>query len=562
MAKFDGSDLTTVLSNMVEIPRLLALQVDLGKILLASSSLREMLNGCANLIREDLDLSFARIWTLNKAENVLELQASAGLYTHLDGPHSRVKVGQYKIGLIAQERLPHLTNEVVGDPRVSDQEWAKREGMVAFVGYPLLMEGNLLGVFGAFAKRSLDREIVDAIGAAANYIALGIRRKRSEEALRESEEFTRRVLASSSECVKVLDLEHHIKYMNAGGMKLLEIDDFGSCENRDWCSFWQEQDGPKVKAAVDVAKAGGLGTFHAFCPTFKGTPKWWDVVVSPIRDADGNVVKLLASSRDVTERKNAEILQRQNTERLATMVEERTSDLLHQVAERERAENELRHLSSKLLTLRDQEQRRIARDLHDSVGQLLAATSLTLSVVSEESKRLSPSAAKALADSAELVQETVKEVRVVSQLLHPPLLDEAGITAALRMYVEGISDRGDLKVELVVEEDFGRLLVDYETAIFRIVQECLTNVHRHSGSKTARIELQRLPDRITVEVSDHGKGMNSRGSSGVGLRGMKERVAQFGGELEIYSSKEGCRIVAQIPLNSAEESLALNRRPN
>jgi signal transduction histidine kinase len=531
------------------LPNLFALQADLGKVLLGTSSMREMLNRCAELIVEDVDVSFARIWTLNEAENMLELQASAGLYTHIDGPHSRIKVGHYKIGLIAQERLPHLTNKVIGDPRVSDQEWAKREKMVAFVGYPLLIENQLLGVLGAFSKKALARRTMDAIGAAADYIALGIRRKLSEESLRENEEFIRRVLASSSECVKVLDLDRRIRYMNPGGMKLLEIDDFGSCENGDWCSFWQEQDAPKITVAIDEAMAGRMGTFHAFCPTFKGTPKWWDVVVSPIRDAEGNVVRLLASSRDVTERKNAEIAERQNVEKLAAMVEERTADLRHQVNERQRAENDLRKLSSTLLTLRDKEQRRIARDLHDSVGQLLAATAMTLAVVGEESSKLSSVAAKALADSADLVQETVKEVRVVSQLLHPPLLDEAGIVAALRMYVDGISARGDLKVELTVADDFGRLLVDLETAIFRIVQECLTNIHRHSGSKTARIELDRRSGEIRVEVSDQGKGMPAREPSGVGLRGMRERVAQFGGALEIHSSATGCRIVARLPLN-------------
>lgn len=537
--------------SVMEMPRLLGLQAELGRVLLAADSLPEMLKRCAELIVKDLGASFARIWTLNEGENVLELQASAGLYTHLNGPHSRIAVGQYKIGKIAQERKPHLTNDVIGDPRVSDQEWARREGMVSFAGYPLLAGEQLLGVLGMFSKKALPETALDALAAAANFIALGIQRKVSEESLRENVEFTQTILASSSECVKILDLNFHIKYMNPGGMKVLEIEDFGSCENFNWVSFWREEDMPAVMVAVNEALAGGTGTFHAFCPTFKDTPKWWDVVLSPIRDAEGRVVKLLASSRDVTERKQIEIVGRETTAKLAAMVDEQTADLRHEIGERRKAEEELRALSSKLLTLRDNEQRRIARDLHDSVGQLLAAIAMSLAVVSEESTKLSSTAEKSLSSSVDLVHETVREIRVVSQLLHPPLLDEAGISAALRVYAEGISARGSLKVDLHIAEDFGRLSIEMETAIFRIVQECLTNIYRHSGSKTARIELARLRDEVRVEISDQGKGMPESKSLGVGLRGMKERVAQFGGDVAIHSSGMGTTVVARLPLTPA-----------
>ncbi len=507
-----------------------------------------MLHRCTDLMVRMLDASFVRVWTLNETENVLELRASSGLYTHLNGPHSRVPVGKFKIGLIAQERLPHLTNQVIGDPRVNDQEWAKREGMTSFAGYPLLIEDRLLGVLAMFSKNELPLATIDAIGVAANFIALGIRRKISEESLRESEEFSRLVLASSSECMKILDLDNHIKYVSPGGMESLELDDFGTCENADWCSFWQEQDGPAVHAAIAEAKAGGTGHFHAFCETFKGTPKWWEVVVSPIKDADGKVIKLLASSRDVTERKQIEDAERQNTEKLAVMVEERTAHLRREMSEREKAEADLRKLNSQLQTLRDTEQRRIARDLHDSLGQVLTAATMTLATVGRQTSNLNAKAEKALADTGDLLQQAMKEVRVVSQLLHPPLLDEAGISAALHAYAQGISARGDLQIELAIAEGFGRLPLEIETAIFRIVQECLTNVHRHSGSKTALVELVRQGDKICVQVADHGKGMRNRDASGVGLRGMKERVSQLGGDLDVHSNSEGTRITVRLPL--------------
>ncbi|HXJ71230.1 MAG TPA: histidine kinase dimerization/phospho-acceptor domain-containing protein, partial [Candidatus Dormibacteraeota bacterium] len=149
--------------------------------------MQAMLQQCVGLVVRHLDVAFSRIWTLNEATQTLELQASAGCYTHLDGPHSRVRVGQYKIGLIAQEKKPHLTNSVQADDRVSDKDWATREGMVAFAGYPLLLEDRVLGVLALFARRPLAHDVLNALGSVADSVALGIERKRGQTALAESE---------------------------------------------------------------------------------------------------------------------------------------------------------------------------------------------------------------------------------------------------------------------------------------------------------------------------------------------------------------------------------------
>lgn len=153
----------------------------------AGTELPAMLQQCAELVVQHLDVAFARVWTLNEKEQVLELQASAGCYTHLDGPHSRIKVGELKLGHIVRERKPHLTNSVQTDPWVSDKEWAKREGMIAFAGYPLMLEDRVLGILALFARRPLCPEILKALGAVADSIALGIDRKRAQNALAESE---------------------------------------------------------------------------------------------------------------------------------------------------------------------------------------------------------------------------------------------------------------------------------------------------------------------------------------------------------------------------------------
>jgi anti-anti-sigma regulatory factor len=140
-----------------------------------------MLQLCAEAVVRHLDAAFARVWTLDETEDVLELQASAGMYTHLDGAHGRVPVGKFKIGLIAAERKAHLTNQVVGDPRVGDQEWARREGMVSFAGYPLVVDDRLVGVMAMFARQPLSEAVLQALGSVSREVGLGVVRKRAEE---------------------------------------------------------------------------------------------------------------------------------------------------------------------------------------------------------------------------------------------------------------------------------------------------------------------------------------------------------------------------------------------
>jgi signal transduction histidine kinase len=168
------------------------LTAEVGTALIRSQSLTDVLQQCAEAVVRHLHAAFARIWTLDATGSVLELQASAGMYTHLDGPHGRVPVGQFKIGLIAQERRPHLTNAVIGDARVGDQDWARREGMHAFAGYPLMVGDELVGVLAMFSRAPLSDEDFQALATVANTMALGIERRRTEEELQaRAEELTR-----------------------------------------------------------------------------------------------------------------------------------------------------------------------------------------------------------------------------------------------------------------------------------------------------------------------------------------------------------------------------------
>jgi PAS domain S-box-containing protein len=219
-------------------------------------------------------------------------------------------------------------------------------------------------------------------------------------------------------------------------------------------------------------------------------------------------------------------------------------------------EKENAELASRIQRLQDEERRNMARELHDSVGQLLAAITMSLASARSEASKSNNSVAAMLDDSSVMVAQVSKEIRTISHLLHPPLLDVAGLCSAIRWYVDGFSERSHIKVDLDLTADLGRLSTDAEIAIFRVVQECLTNVYRHSGSGWCSLKLERQPDMLLLEIRDSGCGMPrpSKGvrPSGVGLRGMEERLRQLGGSLTIDSDADGTTIVAMLPVSQAE----------
>jgi signal transduction histidine kinase len=226
--------------------------------------------------------------------------------------------------------------------------------------------------------------------------------------------------------------------------------------------------------------------------------------------------------------------------------------------ERTGTEESLRKFTGRLLQLRDEEQRRLARELHDSVGQLLVAMSMNHHKALAE-QELSPVAACALRENTLLLARVSGEIRTISHLLHPPLLDEIGLASAIQGYLEGFASRCSIKVRLEMAEDFGRLPRDLETALFRIVQEGLTNVHRHSGSQYVTIRVMRSLSEVSVAVADAGRGIprqkvceiESGRASGIGLQGMRERVRQLGGSFRIRSNDKGTVVVTRLPLKEA-----------
>ncbi|MFZ1930175.1 MAG: sensor histidine kinase, partial [Candidatus Sulfotelmatobacter sp.] len=272
-------------------------------------------------------------------------------------------------------------------------------------------------------------------------------------------------------------------------------------------------------------------------------------------DAARSEPEIAAFVTDLTPLKAAEGALRIANEELEKKVAQRTAALESEISDRRRAEMNLRELTGRLLVAQDEERRHMARELHDHAGQTLVALTLNLAALQELDGGQRSAMTDLLEQSQLLSDGLSKEIRTLSYLLHPPLLDEAGLRSALQWYAEGFSKRSGIVVDLELPADSERIPRALELVVFRIVQESLTNIHRHSGSPSANIRLIRSAKSIEVEIADRGTGIPvakkqeaTAAQIGVGVRGMEERVRQFGGTLHIESSSTGTKVTAKIPL--------------
>ena len=282
---------------------LTALSADVGFALIQKGTLRESLQLCADALVLNLNAALARIWTLNKEENVLELQSSAGIYTHIDGPHSRVPVGMYKIGLIAEECKPHLTNKVIGDTGIHDQEWARKTGMVAFAGYPLMIENRLVGVLAIFARQPLTEFTLKALASVSDVIALGIERKHIEETRARLSEITE----TTTDLVVTNTIDGCMLYMNKAGRKIIGIG-----ENEDISNLRISDCHPKwasdliLSEGIPGAIREGAWIGETAFLSRDGREIAFSQVIIAHKNPDGTVKDFSTIGRDITEQKRFE----------------------------------------------------------------------------------------------------------------------------------------------------------------------------------------------------------------------------------------------------------------
>ncbi len=297
---------------------------------------------------------------------------------------------------------------------------------------------------------------------------------------------------------------------------------------------------PEFRAKFAACRSGSDFDMECRVVSPDGTIRWLYGRAKLLPDGTNQSKHLVGACTDITARKQAEEALRQAHAELETVVEQRTAAL--------------RQLSARLLHIQDEERRRIARELHDSLGQYLTAAKINLDILTSSPTSGSP---EMLTEARVLIAEALAETRTLSHLLHPPLLDEAGFDSAARWYVDGFAKRSGIRVELHIAPELQRLTSAVEIALFRVLQESLTNVHRHSGSESVEIQLCRVEEAIELHVIDHGRGLpadvlhrfeTTGTNTGVGLAGMRERVKELGGQLHVRSTSKGTAVIARIPI--------------
>jgi PAS domain S-box-containing protein len=370
-----------------------------------------------------------------------------------------------------------------------------------------------------------------------------------------------RLLVSSVQdyAILMLDPEGHVISWNDGARRSYGYD-AAEIMGQHFSRFYipEEGRGGKPGRELDAAARDGRAQDEGWRVRSDGSRFWADVTITSLHDREARLLGFVEVVRDVTERMQAHRALERTNQELASEIKKKTEAQ----GRLQESENSLRGLSLDLLGVQDEERRRIGRELHDSVGQSLAMLKVKLEVLRTSSQAAEPRGRKRLGRELEecdrLVDDSIHDTRTVAYLLYPPMLDEMGLTHAVTWFVDGFARRSGIEITSELADGFPRLAPETELVIYRILQESLTNVHRHSGSRTAHVRLGVSDGAVVLEVADSGRGLGSSGSGepgkwGVGLRGMHERVQHLGGRLELTSRNGGTTVIASLPLVSGDD---------
>jgi PAS domain S-box-containing protein len=451
-------------------------------------SLQSMLQRCAEAMVRHLGAAFARIWTLNPKESLLELQASAGMYTHLNGRHSRVRVGEFKIGLIAKERQPHLTNDVVNDPRVSDPEWAREQGLVAFAGYPLLVEDRVVGVMAMFARNPLPADTVEALATVAASIAQGVERKRAEESLRTSEERFRILADTAPVLIWMSGTDKLCDFFNKPWLNFT-----GRTMEEELGNGWTEGVHPEdydrcLEIYVTSFEAQETFEMEYRLRRYDGEYRWILDHGIPRFSPSGDFLGYIGSCVDITERKQAEAEREQ-------LAQERTARVAAEAANRSKDE---------FLAM-------VSHELRSPLNAILGYTRMLRSgpVDRDTINKVTAIVERSAKAQLQIIEDLLDSARIVAGKLRiePGLID---LVPVLETALDTVRTAAEAK-RITLVANFGlapeEALGD-PTRLQQIVWNLLTNAVKFTP-EGGRVELRMegAADHIRITVSDTGKGI-------------------------------------------------------
>lgn len=515
--------------EVIERSRLAALAVRIAGIQSRAVSLQHMLQQCTEALVQDLEMAFARIWLLDETGQVLVLAASAGLSTNLQGAYSRVPVAtSLKIGRMVRDRQPMLTNQILQENWVKEPEWAKREGLVAYAGYPLIAEDRVVGVIAMFAKQKLPEHTLQALAAIAAGLAQAIVKSETDE--------------QRAERVKELQALHETA-------SLLQEDEAVPRLLQKVVSLL-----PAAWRYPDIAAARIVFAGQEYCTAGFRTTPWYQTADFTLTDgrsgrlevvyleerpaaAEGpflseerRLIDSLAEMlRNYLDRKHAEQVLRQFNATLEGQVEERTRQLLAK-------QDQLRSLAVELSRTEERARQQLATDLHDNLAQLLALARMKMQSADQALKTF-----RTFHEVHGLLDEALLYTRTVMADLRPPLLSDAhDLHRAISWVVGRVQRRG---LTVLVHDEGEPIALDEEvlTVTYQTIHELLFNVLKHAQTKQATLTLQRDHEYLEAVVTDQGAGFDVQRRStaskegGFGLLNVRERVELLGGRLELSS---------------------------
>ena len=474
----------------------------------------------------------------NASELTQQLEAGAAVAVISEealGPTEISHIAAAVKGQPTWSDLPIIVMTGSGEPNCKSKQLAQMRsplGNVSLQERPLRAVTLVSTVQAALRARQKQYEVRDHL----------LELQSREEAVRRAEGQFRQLANAMPQLAFIADPDGQITWYN-DGWYLYTGKTFAELAGSGWqivhdsrllhevVSQWNDAIQKSVPFEMEFPLRGTEGSF-----------RWFLTRVTPIRDQQGEIVRWLGTNTDIHAQREAREALRSHKERLESEVAKRTAAL--------------KQLSAKLIRAQDEERRRLARELHDSMGQYLAAMSMSLAALVADT----PSIDKKRSDDLQnIIQLCLDEARTLSHLLHPPLLDEIGLNSAMKWFAEEFGNRSGIRVTLSTECP-SRLPGAVETMLFRVIQEALTNIHKHSGSPTAEISLRSNHSSVVLEVKDQGKGMPKEileraGSQssvvGVGLAGMRERVSEIGGNFQVNSGPQGTRIRVSIPVAAA-----------